>query len=303
VSFQGVDANGNPDGTPDQTRLVETGSIAANSWVTTGLITSDGTDTGVKRTVTQGELLAIVVEFASFVLNDSLQIRANALAAWSTVSLSIYRLHNTASTWGTRAGQVLNIALQYDDNVWEPMPYCIPAETAFSTTYTSATNPNVRGVKFVCPIAMRTIGVAAQGLFNTAATSTGIFHLYDSDDVELASVTVDPDTLVAVGNGFRTFYWDAVADSVELVAGETYRVVLEATGAGALAVNGYVPDSTALSSACPWGADASMTTRKDTGSWTDATDGTFLAMALLVDGIDVSSGSSTAVIIRRFYED
>ena len=54
-SFQTVDATtGYPDGVQDQYRDI-TGTISANTWQVPGLITSDGTDVGTKRTATHHE--------------------------------------------------------------------------------------------------------------------------------------------------------------------------------------------------------------------------------------------------------
>ena len=63
LSFQDVDlSTGNPDGSVDEFRVVSV-SPGVNGWVTPGLMTDDGTDTGVKRSVTAGDYLACVVDF------------------------------------------------------------------------------------------------------------------------------------------------------------------------------------------------------------------------------------------------
>jgi len=54
-----------PDGVVDQYRAIANGeaTFAANTWYTSGLLTSDGTDTGTKRTVNFGDLVACVLEY------------------------------------------------------------------------------------------------------------------------------------------------------------------------------------------------------------------------------------------------
>ena len=74
VSLQTVDlATGSANGTQSQFRD-HTSALSSNTWIETGRITSDGTDTGTRRTVAHGELFAIDFDFVSFVASDSFQI-------------------------------------------------------------------------------------------------------------------------------------------------------------------------------------------------------------------------------------
>lgn len=98
VSFQDVGAaDGNPDGTQDQFRTVPQGSISAGAWVVPGLMTSDGTDGGTKRSVTKGDLIAFVVEFDSFAAGDSLEVRCMGQGANFNTTGQPYVSHFTAS--------------------------------------------------------------------------------------------------------------------------------------------------------------------------------------------------------------
>lgn len=297
VSFQDVGASGVPDGTQDQTRLVPQGDIVSNTFVTTGLITSDGTDTGAKRTVTQGELLAIVVEFASFATGDNIIVSFSCTGPFENrtqLGGFPYAVTFTTSWAKDITTGMMNIALQYDDGTWEPITACIPAETAFSTAFNSSSSPDERGMKFIVPVAMRAVGVWC-GCNIAGTTSTYKFHLYDSNDVELASATLDPDVNRTTGASTAVqLYFNGVADSVELVQGATYRVTLEATGAGNLTIHGWIPDSSAFASATPWGEDAVMTTRTNGGAWTDETNGTYLGIGLLIDAIDPVKAAARA---------
>ena len=75
VSFQDISAaNGDPDGTQDQFRDIAGSAFASNTWMVPGLMTSDGTDTGVKRSVTQGDLLSVVIEYQTFTAADSVNV-------------------------------------------------------------------------------------------------------------------------------------------------------------------------------------------------------------------------------------
>jgi hypothetical protein len=152
----------------------------------------------------------------------------------------------------------------------------------------STSNPDERGMSFICPVAMRAVGFSIHGYFQLGS-STAKLHLYDSANVELASATVaDPDSFAGLNaSGVVSFPFDAVADSVEMATGGTYKVTIEATGAGQVALHGYVPDSSAFTSAMPWGEDASAISRQNTtGAFTVASDGTQYAIGLLIDAID-----------------
>ena len=63
-----------PDGTADQFRDVDNTVITgADSWITSPLITDDGTDGGVKRTVAVGDRIHFVFRYQTFTAGDSLQ--------------------------------------------------------------------------------------------------------------------------------------------------------------------------------------------------------------------------------------
>lgn len=289
VSFQTVGADGNPDGTQDQTRLVASGSIVSNSWVTTGLITSDGTDTGTKRTVTQGEPLAIVIEYASFLAGDSLNVTTGytgVFAANNTTAFPYTALFTAA--W-VRSLRQLNLGLQYDDGSWVPIWGALPSESLINTLFTSASNPDELGMQFVCPFAMRVVGFS--GTFRAAATtSTYRMSLYDSSNTLLAATIMDPDIAGATNQHLWSVYFNDTADSVELTKGATYRVTAAATGAGSIVASGYIPDSTDFMSAMPWGADGVAISRQNlTGDFTAATDGRQYALGLLVNGVQAGA--------------
>jgi hypothetical protein len=75
-------------------------------------------------------------------------------------------------------------------------------------------------------------------------------------------------------------------DSVVLQAGKTYRVTLEATGAGSIQLNGLIPDSSAFMSAMPWGANCAAIQRQNlTGAFTELSNGQQYCIGLLIDAV------------------
>jgi hypothetical protein len=309
TSFQGQDAAGDPDDTETHFRVVPTGDISANAWVTTGLITDDGTDTGAKLTVTQGQFVSFVIEFESFVASDSLAIRTRLLGPWGDTFQRIPYSALFTTAWGTRLTANIPFAVQYDDNTWRSMFGASPIASALNTNYNASSTPDECGMKFICPAAIRAVGFILHSAWG-GATETLELHLYDSSGAELASATPSPVEVASTAAGIHVVRFDNIADSVTLEAGETYRITQEATGAGNVARTGIVlpGGDYSMASAGPWGEDAVFTSRSDGSStWTDATDGTVMAIGLLIDAMDdgASSGSSggSTTIIRRFYED
>jgi len=290
VSFQDVNASGDADGTQDQTRAVAQGSVVSNTLLTTGLITSTGADGGVKRVVTQGELLAFVVEFASFAAGDSVNILGTSGAVLSVNSQQFPYNELFTASW-TRAAGLPDIALQYSDNIWEPIHGASPASAVVNTAFSSATNPDENGMQFVCPVALRAVGFA--GVFRANGTTSSYqLTLYDSSNTVLATTVLDPDVIrSAATGGSASWYFNGVADSVELVAGATYKVTLTATGAGNVNIYGFVPGNATFASATPWGEDAQAISRQDgSGAFTVDSTGIFYALGLLIDAIDPVKG-------------
>jgi hypothetical protein len=113
-SFQDVSlTTGDPDGTADQFRTVTAG-ITSDTWLVSGLVTDDGSDTGVKRIVTQGDRLACVVEFASWDTGDSVNFNMLDVSGNNVFNTpENYVAHYIPISW-TQPNCVLGIALKYE---------------------------------------------------------------------------------------------------------------------------------------------------------------------------------------------
>lgn len=213
----------NPDGIQDQYRDVDnTVWTGTDTWLASGLITDDGTDGGVKRTVAVGDRLAIVFEYDTFTTNDS-------------VSLKMYPTDgeesgDQASNWGrflyfsgSSYLSVLNgypcIVLKYSDGTYVPVwVYNLPIKTLGSKTLTGSVEA---GLKFTPPFAMRVIGA-----YGSIGTDEDIrVLLYDSGESLLASSGVD--TQQTSNDDGLTVYFDT---EVELDAGSTYYLVARREG-------------------------------------------------------------------------
>ncbi|MGH9971508.1 MAG: hypothetical protein ACREBG_27440 [Pyrinomonadaceae bacterium] len=294
VSFQDVDpATGRPDGVKDQFRLVSSG-IASSAWITTGLLTSDGTDSGTKRTVTKGEILAVVIEFASFLAGDSMSINAGDSSVFDIGAGQFPFSALFTASWAT-SGRTLNLALQYSTGIWERIIGATPASGVANPAFTSATNPNEVGMEFICPVAVRAVGFT--GMFRpNGTTSTYRLTLYDSANTALATTIIDPDIIrIAGGVGLARFQFNGGVTEVEMETGGVYKVALLATGAGNVNVYGFTVNDAAHKSATPWGASASAIQRQGSGAFTKVST-TYYALGLLIDAIDpIKGGESVGV--------
>lgn len=203
VSFQDVAvANGDPDGTADQYRVIPTAAIVTDTTVLSGLITSNGADGGTKRSVTKGDLVACVIGYNTFNASDSVIIGAIRYAAGGSPTLYGFPDLYTAS-WSKQSQICNTVSVEYDDGTYAYAPGLWPAVSATGTVaYGNTATPDAIGLKFRFPGPVKIggcwIGMDADGDF--------LVRLYTSSGVTTVA-TVDKDTRCAVGSmtGFLLF--------------------------------------------------------------------------------------------------
>lgn len=294
VSFQDVSAaNGNPDGTPDEYRTIASGSVASDTWLETGIISSDGTDTGTKRTVTAGDLLAIVIEFNSFVAGN-LNI-ASGFASTSRYHLTgqNYVLHFTAS-WAKQAAQLPNFALKYDDGSYAYIPHSYAASNASSTAYASnnVTQDEI-ALKFRVPFACAIRGVWVGGL-TLASSADADIVLYDSDgSTALKTVSLDTDIKAA----FPMPFYVPFSSNQTLVKDTDYRISVKPTTTTDITLYWFEVAAAAVMDQISGGQNLHWSHRVDAGSWTDVTTKRIFA-GIEIASLDDGAGSGGTTIIN-----
>ena len=289
VSFQNLDASGNPDGTQDQFRTLA-GPFASNSWNVPGLMTSDGTDTGTKRTVTAGDRIAFVIEFESFVAGDSVQVDRLVTTSVQPGLSELYTDEFVTGAWvkrtaGLDAGMI-SIALEYETGGYENIHHeCYPALTVSARTFNNASTPDEAGVRFQVPVTCVCDGAWTK----TDQGGTGDLDvvLYDNADTVIASATVDAS---ATATGVTTL--DVRWAPVTLSANTTYRLTVRPSSGGAVSHYEMTVSTNALLAAAPAGVQWYRTTRTDAGAWTDTTT------ALGVMGIHISQLEESGDVIH-----
>ncbi len=262
VSFQDVDAaNGVPDGTIDQYRVIASGSIGSTP--KTGLITSDGTDGGTKRSVARGDLMAIVVEWNS---------SAGSVAArgWTSFNRSsmvggCYNATYNGTAWSKSANVVPIGALEYDDGSYALIPDLLTAQAMNSPSYGSGASPNEYGLKFTPPVNCKVAGFWVSANIAGDATVT----LYDANTTALATKVLDKDiTPHGASAGSYFVFFDS---DVQLTAGSVYRLALKPNTTTAITLQRWNL-LTGTSDQYPGGSALTDTRRTGSGAWTDDVD-------------------------------
>lgn len=288
LSFQDVDmSNGNADGVQDQFFDYNPGSFSSNTWITPSqVLTNDGTSGGTKRSVTAGQYLACVIDFASFTASDSLGF--SLVTSNTSVydgSQDMYHLDGSAGTY-TRGGNQPIMALKYSDGTYGEFPTLAmgPFLTFNTRTFNSGSTPDERALRFQVPVSMRVKGFWVR-LDPDAAVDV---ILYDNADNVLGSNSYDPDVRVQT-NGAPFFGYFA---PVTLTANTTYRLSVKPTSGSNISIYDFDVTANSRLGAVPGGIEWYSSTRTDAGSWSDTTTNRPY-MGLLFDGVDVSAGGGS----------
>lgn len=275
VSLQDVGSTGEPDGSADQYRDVVIGSADDNTWIETGILSSDGTDGGTKRAVTAGDMLAVVFSFASF-SGGSIGMASHRGVGSRSGGLHTARLrfHN-GSSWGAATYLIPMLVLRYDDDTLAPVGITHPTTNTGTLSIHAGTTPDEIGMRFVLPFSARFSGWWFCGEFSEDFS----LCLYDPSGL-VTSRTVESSALYAATQGQ---IWSP--NPQLLRPGVEYIVSVKPAGAGGLCQVPYydAPDAD-LSAICPGGPDLYYAARVDDLTWT--TDSLRrLAMGPMIDAI------------------
>lgn len=283
VSFQDVDmATGNPDETADQYRTVSVASSDDNVWISTGYITTDGTDGGGKRSVTRGDLLAIVIEYDSYVAGNMTIANTSIPVDYGNTA---YSLLKTGGTWAKSTSVVGCFELEYDDGSMAYSDTLVPGYNA-SGTIASNTTPDEVALYFRFPVAV-TVGGAFLMCDMDAAIDV---VLYDSDGTTaLATVSLDSDVRAGTSvNGTMVVF----ASEINLSANTWYRLAMKPTTTSAVGYRRTEVRAAASFDMFDLGQNAYWSQRTDAGAWSETT--TYRPrISLLVTKVHDGSGGSS----------
>jgi hypothetical protein len=231
VSFQDLDASGNADGTQDQFRDITVNDTDDNVWKETGIISSDGTDTGSVRSVTIEEWLAVVFEHNPFNAGDVFRLSGASPDIFST-GLFAYMSNFAAAAWTRRTFTPI-LALYYASDVLNFSDGLATYLSAAGESFSSSSNPAERGLKFKFPVQVNVGGMGVTVTPNNPARDFDLV-LYDSDGTTpLATVSFDANNIRAVSVGFcRGRFAD-----LTLAADTYYYIMVKPTTTGNITTN------------------------------------------------------------------
>jgi hypothetical protein len=280
VAFQDLDAEGKPDGTDTHFRVYTTTGSEDNTVITTGLMTTDGTDIGTKKTVAVGDKFAVVISLPSWTTGK---------VSWSYVPgpSDTYQFSfgwfssNSGSSWGL--WEVMPVmGIEFDDGSYPFLANTVLSETLASPSIDSGTTPDEYALKLTVPVPMRATGVFFKG---STASNTRV-TLYDSIDTVLGGGVLTPDIQQTTHIRTRQVFF---ATPVELVAGDVYRIawnVADLTNRFYWTMDFPVAAQRKI---LPNGLNMQLSEREDAGAWTD-TDTEMSLAGFLVDQLGDDAG-------------
>lgn len=261
--------SGNPDGTEDQFRDHLAADFTINTLFRSGILTSDGTDTGVPRTVTHGQPLALVLRWAGTPGGTS-QLDWTGTDGSAPVSTmnQAYRATYNGTTW-SKTLAMGRIAIEYSDGSVEPISgWYFPSATITTPNVGSNTTPDEVGVRFQLGFT----GKLSQAML-WAGSVGGLFDivLYDEADVALATFSGANNGSAMIEPPDSNSPTPAHFNDLVLDKDAVYRLTLKATTTGVETFGYYTVTALALS-AFPGLSRYYWTERTDGGAWTDRTD-------------------------------
>lgn len=293
VALQDVDiTNGPPqrgDGTDDQVLTIANADagFASNAWYTGGF---DGAAT---RSLTHGDRIAIVLDFASFQAGDSVNIRGltRQASTWSAES------GTTANLTGSLAAQVMvpNVVLRCSDGTYGTIENAWP----ISALNTHAIHVNTGTADEYAMAIQFPFGVTVDGLYVpmtslSTGTETTEVVLY-SGTTALVTATVDHNAIRSTTGGIFIL---PIAEQA-LAANTLYRIAVRPTGTTGVTVTSFDVATAAHFQA--HAGDAStwhLWTRVDQGSWGGEVTTRRLFAGVRVSGVDTGGGQHAVGFVQ-----
>ena len=292
ISLQDVSTSSgppaNPDGTQDQTVAVANGdaAFASNTWYRSGTLSAD-------RTVTYGDLLAVVVEFdgSGRLGSDSVAL-AYLFTSGDTSNYSVHGaqvLLNTGS-WALQTG-VPNVVLEFDDGSFGTLDGSAPMSALNTHTYSSSSNPDEYALEFVVTAPVKIDAIWA--VVGPGSASANLDLVLYSGTTALQTVSVDGNTAGASNN--RQLL--VPIPETELSTGTTYRIAVKPTTTNNVNAFSFdVDDANQL--VCNGGTGMTYTTRVDAGSWAAATATRCLFAGYRVSSIHDGTGGGGGMLVH-----
>jgi hypothetical protein len=293
VSLQGVSTTtGNPDGTikggvsPASTTFSPSGlSWSAGTW---HWLTLDNS-----YAAAPGELLALVVDYSSGTVDGSNNASFSSVITNTLVRQFPYAIQNDATV---RTKQAATSVFGYGS---VSTAYGRPLETITAQTFTSATTPDEYALNLKFPATYgSTYKVAGAELFYTAGNTglTVLMSLYDGTST-LQNETIDTDIMVnPAGPRVAEFLFDESSLTDLNFGTTTYRLAFAPQNATNSTLWIFQVAAAADWDAWPCGQDLAVSTRTDSGAWTDDATKRILADIIFADWTVAAAGGGGRVV-------
>lgn len=245
----------------------------ANTVVTVGPITHDGTSGGTRRTVAKHEYVCVVLEWVS--TQGSAVVRLHTGSSdWQMGAVWTHRRTGSWQANDTSGYQQSCLAVRYTgDTAYTYIQGLQPSSADSGTvTVTAATTPDEVGVRFLAPYTGARLA-ALYGYFAVSQTNNSDFDLvlYDSADVVLQTTRLTNQQASAFSSALSTVLDFDRASLVELVKDQEYRVTIKPVGTGNVIVPYQDVGNVNRMGATPMGAGCYWTQRTDAGAWSNTT--------------------------------
>lgn len=260
VSLQDVSLTAGPpmreDGTQDQTLSIANADagFASNAWYEAGF------DSSATRSLTHGDLIAVVFQFDTFVSADTVNIRAvSAVQATMVEGQSIV----VANLTGAYAQQtaVPNVVLRCNDGSYGTLQGAVVCSAINTHTFTVNTaGADEYALAFQYPVPVKIDGFWILANAGTA-TDTSELLLY-SGTTALVTMTLDHNAIRAATSWYSTAHTEQT-----LAANTLYRIAFRPTGGNNVSVYSIDVNMANHLQCHPGGVNAHVWTRVDQGAW------------------------------------
>lgn len=265
-----------PDEVVDQSFLVGNANIVSNTWF-------EGT-LGATRAVSSGTELAVVFEFSTFNVLDSIIIKSLG----TSFGISYPYSASKSPTWVVNVGALPNIALGFDDGTYGYLEGGGIFTTSNTHTYNNASTPDEHALVISNPV---TIVVNGFWILGDLDGNCDIVLYEGTTAMTGGTVTLDLDHRANTTVG-RVMYFP-FPNELTLVAGTTYYLAVKPTTATSINIYSVDVNAAAYWQPIGGGADWGYSTRTDGGSWAATTTTRRLVLGLQIVGWD---GGSARII-------
>lgn len=284
VSFQDVGADGFPDELVDQYRTVVIADANDNAGFTTGILSSDGTDDGTKRSVTFGQEVAIVIEYNSYVAGNLYIAYSDALGFTGENYPYMAQKIGAGPTWAKTGNQTWPIiAIEYSDGTYEPINALPIASTTLQAFNSGTAVSDEYALAFTLPFSCRVKGMGAMMELDGDCD----FVLYEGTTVR-ASISLDADKRSSTGLNIENRLFTA---PYTLVKDTQYRIAVKPTTATSLNLLYFTVSAAAIMDSFDGGQSFFQSTRLNEGGWSDTTTNRPFIW-LLLDAFDDGVGGA-----------